>query len=199
MAASSGWSCSPPSPCCCGSTRTTTGRRSSGAPPQASGRPLQIGGKLDLKLFPWLALQIADVSLGNPAGYGTDPFLSVKRADVGVKLLPLLHKEIEVRRVALEGLAVTLVSRSDEDNNWKDLGKKTPRPKRQPTGPAPKTSIAGIDIKDAALIYRDEAEKSLTRLTKLNVHTGALGGERPCRSSGLRLRRWHARLDSFRW
>ena len=29
------------------------------------------------------------------------------------------------------------------------------------------------------LIYRDEAEKSLTRLTKLNVRTGALGGDAP--------------------
>ena len=95
---------------------------------EASGRAVKIGGKIDLKLFPWLALQIADVSLGNPAGYGSEPFLSVKRADVGVKLLPLLHKEIEVRRVALEGLAVTLVSRSDEDNNWKDLGKKDSEP-----------------------------------------------------------------------
>ncbi len=124
-------------------------------------------------------MQIADVSLGNPAGYGSAPFLSVKRADVGVKLLPLLRNEIEVRRVALDGLSATLISRSDEENNWKDLGKKDSGP-RQPTDePAPKTSIAGIDIKDAVLIYRDEAEKSLTRLTKLNVRTGALGSDAP--------------------
>ena len=53
---------------------------------RATGRPLKIGGQLDLKLFPWLALQVSDVSLGNPSGYGSEPFLSVKRANVGVKL-----------------------------------------------------------------------------------------------------------------
>jgi AsmA protein len=144
---------------------------------QATGRPLHIGGKLDLKLFPWIALQVSDVSLGNPAGYGTEPFLTVKHADVGVKLLPLLHKELEVRRITLEGLAVNLVSRSDEENNWKDLGKSE---EPATAGPAvERASVAGVDIKDASLNYRDEVEKSLSRLTHLNVKTGALGGTDP--------------------
>lgn len=145
----------------------------------ATGRPLHIGGKLDLKIFPWIALQVSDVSLGNPAGYGSEPFLTVKRADVGVKLLPLLHKELEVRRITLEGLAVNMVSRSTEENNWKDLGGK-----EEPTkeGPAvERASVAGIDIKDASLQYRDEAAKSLSRLTHLNVKTGALNADRPVR------------------
>ena len=144
---------------------------------QATGRPVRIAGKLELKLFPWIALQVREVSLGNPAGYGTEPFLTVKHADLGVKLLPLLRKEVEVRRVALEGLAVNLVSRSDEDNNWKDLGQSD-----EPAAPGTtvaRTTIAGVDIKDATLVYRDEAEKSLTRLTHLQAHTGALGSDAP--------------------
>ena len=142
---------------------------------QATGRPLRIGGKLDLKLFPWIALQVGDVSLGNPKGYGGEPFLTVKRADVGVKLLPLLRKEVEVRRVTLEGLAVNLVSRSDEDNNWKDLGGSEEAPS---SGPAiERATIAGVDIKDASLVFRDESDKTTTRLTHLEVSTGALGGE----------------------
>ena len=86
-----------------------------------TGRTLQIGGKLDLKLFPWLALGVRDLKLGNPPGYGTDPFLTVREASVGVKLFPLLNKRLEVSRVAVDGLDVRLVSRGDEANNWKDL------------------------------------------------------------------------------
>lgn len=146
---------------------------------QATGRPLRIAGKLDLKLFPWIALEVADVSLGNAPAYGPEPFLTVRRANVGVKLLPLLRKEVEVRRIALDGLSIALVTRGDEDNNWQDFGKnEKPDAAAAPTS-TPPTSVAGIDIRDASLSYRDEVQKSATRFTHLNVTTGALGGPRP--------------------
>lgn len=146
---------------------------------QKTGRPLEIRGKLGLKLFPWIALEINDVRLGNPPGYGSDPFLSVTSASVGVKLLPLLHKQVEVRRVSIDGLSVTLVSRSAEQNNWKDLSEiKEPAPAETSGGTA-KTSIAGVDVSKATLIYRDEAKKTVARLTGLEIHTGALGGSDP--------------------
>src|SRR5215470_3731713 len=78
---------------------------------EKTGRPLDIRGKLDLKIFPWVALNIHDVTLGNPPAYGREPFLTVQTASVGVKLLPLLRKQVQVSRVAVEGLSVTLVSR----------------------------------------------------------------------------------------
>ena len=145
---------------------------------QKTGRPLTIRGDLKLKVFPWIALDIKEVTLGNPPAYGSEPFLTVARASVGVKLFPLLHKTIEVSRVKIEGLAVTLVSRSDADNNWKDLGE-SKTPAEPDSGPAPKTSIGGVDVAGSTLVFRDEAEKSVTRLTGLELHTGALGGSDP--------------------
>jgi len=145
---------------------------------EKTGRPMQIGGPLELRIFPWLAIDVHDVTLGNPPGYGDEPFLSVKKASVGVKLLPLLHKEFEVRRVGVDGLAVTLISRGEDENNWKDLGE-SGEPETPSTGPAPKARIAGVDVTAAVLVYRDEAKNSLTRLSSLDVSTGALGGSEP--------------------
>jgi AsmA protein len=142
---------------------------------QATGRPLKIGGQLHLKLFPWIALEVNDVALGNPPGYGSKPFLTVKRADVGVKLMPLLRKQIEVRRVTLESPTVELISRRENDNNWKDLIEDD-KPREPSEGSAARATIAGVDVSQATLIYRDEEKKSLTRLTQLELHTGALGG-----------------------
>jgi AsmA protein len=146
---------------------------------QKTGRPLTIRGDLALKVFPWIALDIHDVTLGNPPGYGSEPFLTVQRASVGVRLIPLLSKRVEVSRVGIDGLAVTLVSRSETENNWKDLGEsKTPA---EPTssGPPPQASIGGVDISKSSLVFRDEAKKSVSRLTGLEVHTGALGSGEP--------------------
>jgi AsmA protein len=148
-----------------------------------TGRTLQIGGELDLKLFPWLALGVHDVKLGNPPGYGSDPFLTVREASVGVKLFPLLNKRLEISRVAVDGLDVRLVSRSDEANNWKDLSESDDDEKDDTGEGSQSATVAGIDITDATLVYTDEAEKSVTRLTKLEVHTGALGSGDPVDAS----------------
>ncbi len=119
---------------------------------QHTGRPLQIKGDLGLKLFPWIALEINEVSLGNPPGYGSEPFLTVASAKVGVKLLPLLHKEVQVRKVSVDGLAVTLISRSDEENNWKDLGESDSKAPEAESGSNAKATIAGVEVTNATLI-----------------------------------------------
>ncbi|MEP7243054.1 MAG: AsmA family protein [Gammaproteobacteria bacterium] len=148
-----------------------------------TGRPLQIRGKLGLKVFPRLALDIHDVTLGNPAGFGAEPFLTVAQASVGVKLFPLLHKQVEVSRVAVDGLSVTLISRGDEDNNWKDLGESKGEPPTPAGERSAQLTIAGVDVTQSQLLYRDEAKKSTSRLTALEVHTGAVGGTEPIKAS----------------
>src|ERR1700745_1150110 len=59
-----------------------------------SARVLTIHGKLELKVFPWLALSVHDVDLSNRAAFGDKPFLTVENASIGVKLLPLLSKRL---------------------------------------------------------------------------------------------------------
>jgi AsmA protein len=148
-----------------------------------TGRSLQIGGEIDLKLFPWLALGVRDVRLGNPPGYGNEPFLTVREASVGVKLFPLLNKRLEVSRVAVDGLDVRLVSRGEDANNWKDLADSEDQKEDESGGDAPQASVAGIDVTGSTLVYTDEAEKSVSRLTNLEVHTGALGSGDPVDAS----------------
>jgi AsmA protein len=147
---------------------------------QKTARHLQIGGQLHLKLFPYLAISIEDVQLGNRPGYGQSVFLSVRRASVGVRLLPILRKRLEVSRVVLDGVNANLVSRSASDNNWKDLAE----PEGQETGAsgAPavaSASIAGLEITNASLVYHDEAKKTVASLSNLRLRTGALGADKP--------------------
>src|SRR5262249_30657863 len=68
-----------------------------------------------------------------------------------------------------------LVSRSDSDNNWKDLSEsKGSAPKSRNTG-STAASIAGVEITDSTLIYTDEAKHTSTTIAHLKMHTGALG------------------------
>jgi AsmA protein len=141
-----------------------------------STRVLTIRGKLDLHVFPWLALGVHDVELSNRAGFGQQPFLTVQNASIGVKLLPLLSKRLEVSRVKLEGATINLVSRG-EQNNWQDLSDEPgaqQKPVNEPSGPPPAISIEGVDISKTSVVYSDEVKKSTTQLGNLELHTGRL-------------------------
>jgi AsmA protein len=153
---------------------------------QRTGRSLQIGGRMSLRLFPWLAISISDVQLGNPPDYGSEPFLRIRRASVGVRLLPLLRRRLEVSRIAVDGLSATLVSRAAGNNNWKDL---TGANSRTSPGGAPgesnalQATIAGLEVSNAQLVYRDEARGTAYVLSDLEAHLGALGGAGSARAA----------------
>jgi AsmA protein len=143
---------------------------------QHTARVLAIHGKLELKVFPWLALSVHDVELSNREGFGTQPFLTVQNASIGVKLLPLLGKRLEVSRVRLDGVNITLISRG-EQNNWQDLGESegTPEaPSVSSSGPGAVASIEGVDLSKSSVVLEDEIKKSSTQLANLELHTGRL-------------------------
>jgi AsmA protein len=142
-----------------------------------TGRQLTINGKLELKVFPWLALSVHDVQLGNPPGFGSQPFATVQNISIGVKLLPLLGKRLQVSRISVNEVAANLITRGDE-NNWKDLGQsKSPATAGNAssgTSSQAFLSIEGMDITQSAVVLLDETKKTTTRLSNLELHSGRL-------------------------
>jgi AsmA protein len=145
----------------------------------ATGRTLRIEGDVGLDLFPWIALDVGRVTLGNPAGFGAAPFLQADRLRIGARLLPLLRGRLEARRVSLDGLRVELVTRADGTDNWSDLAKRPSTTGGESGSGLRDVRVAGVDLTNGSLVHRNEAEGSVTRLTDVELHTGALGGADP--------------------
>ena len=101
---------------------------------QKTGRELTLGGDLKLSVFPWIALETGPASLGDAPGFGPQPFVSIKEAHVGVRLLPLLRGKIEVGSVKLDGAHIRLITDESGRENWADLGKSEARPRRRRQG-----------------------------------------------------------------
>ncbi|WP_376692914.1 AsmA family protein [Wenzhouxiangella sp. EGI_FJ10409] len=75
------------------------------------GREVKLEGPMELRYFPWLALDIRDVTVGNPPGFEQAPPLAgIERATASVRILPLLRGEIEVGAVTIERAGVHLVT-----------------------------------------------------------------------------------------
>lgn len=113
---------------------------------KATGRSFTIGGDLKLSLFPWAGIAFSDLHLGNPKGFEEKDFVSVNSFDVQVKLLPLISKDIQIKRFVVVGPKIVLEKKKDGRTNWEDLGKasKKPEKKEEKTGGEP---MEGLPIK----------------------------------------------------
>mgnify|MGYP003341643158 FL=1 len=68
----------------------------------ATGRALHLRGPLGFTLYPEIGISVSDVTLANAPGARDPEMASIGRMIVGVRLLLLLSKRVEVTRVILE-------------------------------------------------------------------------------------------------
>jgi AsmA protein len=85
---------------------------------ESTGRDLALAGDIKLSVFPRVALELGPASLGNPPGFGDEPFLTFRHATVRVKLWPLLHDQLALDGVAIDGLDLRLRRNADGEGNW---------------------------------------------------------------------------------
>ncbi len=94
---------------------------------EATGRTFTLGDDLRLSLFPWAGVSFSDLHLGSLPGFEEKDFVVVESFDVRVKLLPLLFKDIQVKRFILNGARVVLETRKDGRVNW-EIRRQNPSP-----------------------------------------------------------------------
>ncbi len=151
-----------------------------------TGREFALGD-ITLSVFPWLSVSVSDARLGNAAGFGEQPFAEIRKAKVGVQLLPLLFdKQVKVSAVALDGVRVNLAKNASGLSNWQDLIDHQEKAAAQP----PKTEaesqfspasidIEGVTLDDSTVIYDDARSGAHYELQKLQLKTGALSPAAP--------------------
>ena len=146
---------------------------------EATGRPFKIGGDIDLSIFPWVGLALSDLNLGSPSGFGETELLTVSRFEARVRLLPLLSKKVEIKRIILEAPVMALVKKKDGETNWAFKTPGSP-PEDKPTQPegasAPKSEqmIASltaeeIAIRNGRLTFENQADDQKQELADLNL------------------------------
>ena len=88
----------------------------------STGRDLALPGAIKLSVFPWVALELGPASLGNPAGFPDGEFVSVQHVALRVRLLPLLHKDLQIGKIEIDQLDVNLQKNAAGKGNWEDFG-----------------------------------------------------------------------------
>jgi uncharacterized protein involved in outer membrane biogenesis len=145
----------------------------------ATGRELRIGGKVDVRLFPRLALVAEDVSFAN-APWGSRPDMArAKRVEGSVALLPLLRKQVEVSRLVLVEPDVLLEIDAKGFGNWvfKPSALRKPDAAGEPGGM--EFDLLGGSIDRGQVTWRNAARKETLRfaIQRLRLERKTLADE----------------------
>jgi uncharacterized protein involved in outer membrane biogenesis len=136
-----------------------------------TGRTVRLDGDIGISWYPWLGLELNNVTVANAAGFGDEPFLRFDHFKARVKLVPLLRNQYEVDTVRLHGAIVNLERNASGAGNWEDLMKPRARKRALPlTG----IVLGGVDIQDANITLSDAASGAQHRISGLDFSTGEL-------------------------
>jgi AsmA protein len=125
---------------------------------QSTGRDLALDGDLKLSVFPWVGLELGRARLGNLAGFGPAPLVSLQSATLRVRLLPLLARHLDVGRIEIDGLALNLQRNAAGRGNWQGSAETT-APAAPGAAPAAGgrsidlEGLAGVVLKNASVTY----------------------------------------------
>ncbi len=148
---------------------------------KATGRELVIEGDVALTIFPWLAVDVGTAELGNAPGFGDTPFARFERAQLSVRLLPLLFRqEVVVGTIGIDGLVLNLEENRRGVSNWADLLDGESAAKKDPSAAATDAAvdIASVELAGATLNYYDARSDSRYALTDAGLRIGPVTGTR---------------------
>jgi len=154
---------------------------------ESTGRPFSIGGDIDLTLFPWAGLSLSDVHLGNAKGFKEKDFVSVEHFEVRVKLLPLIFRDVQVKRFVLKEPRIALEKGKDGRGNWEDLAKspeqkkveKRPAPEKKSPFPIKNLMVGEFAITSGEFVWLDHQKGTEQRLTEVNLALDSISLDEP--------------------
>lgn len=145
-----------------------------------TGRQLTIGGELGLSVWPDVAVRVGQLGLSEADG--RSEFLKLTSARIAVAVMPLLDKRLEAKRIEIDGLSVNLVKYKDGSLNIDDLTRDKPVPDAAPEAATGKPGeplaidVAGLELRNVHISWRDEASGKTSEISDLDLSTGALSG-----------------------
>ncbi len=144
---------------------------------EKTGRDLELTGKIELSVFPWLGFTLGEMKLHSPPEFKDAPFIKIAQAKARIKLLSIFSDPVEIGQVELHGLQVHLQKNSDGATNWAGLlkaqdGGTTSADQKTPAAKRKTFTIEGILLQDAVLQWDDRQAKQHIELTDIQLQAG---------------------------
>ena len=149
---------------------------------QATGRTLTINGPIRLQLSLTPTLAASGLSLSNPGGFTDPALLTLDQAQAQIALMPLLHRQVDVLSLKLDGLKLYLERDQAGEADW-NFGGTVTQPSN-PAVPAPaastkppyKFALEAVELDNGQITLRPQGlgQPSIIQLTRLTGHASSL-------------------------
>ncbi|NMD09361.1 MAG: AsmA family protein, partial [Phyllobacteriaceae bacterium] len=145
-----------------------------------TGRNVEIGGDVEIRLFPWPRLTAQRVAIGNPEGFDGAPLIHSEVVTLSLQLGGLLNGALNVDSVELQEPQVTLIRNGDGAVNWmlssdEDLRRSTL---------LSNVRLDQIHFSNAAIRFDDRKQGIVTDLSTIDADMSAAAIEGPWRLKG---------------
>ncbi len=134
-----------------------------------------------LTIWPRIGVRVAGFTVQDDPAFGTGPLASLTSLDVGVKLMPLLSRKVEVEEITLRDPLITIIKNRKGEMNLSTIGPKTPATSspEQPEAPSQPAgnplqvlallAVDHVSITGGTITYRDESTTNPTEYQVNNL------------------------------
>jgi AsmA protein len=157
---------------------------------QALGRPVKFSG-VSISVFPLPAVVLEDLEVAEDPAFGGGPFLRVDRAEVRLRLWPLLLLRVELGDFVLQKPSIALIKRADGRWNIASLGaagepRGPSRPRSGGGGGAATGAVLGSRVKvdDGVITYESRGGGRAARYRIEDLDLTVRGGRLPLAFEG---------------
>lgn len=144
-----------------------------------TGRDLRLEGDISLSLFPWIGVETGPAELANAQGFGPEPFARMEHAGIKVKLWPLVHKEVVVDTIILQGANVHLARNAKGVTNWQDLVPEGQSESESAGGGIAGLVISGVQLRDSTISWDDASTDTHYTASGIDLTTSQVSLDQP--------------------
>ncbi len=162
---------------------------------EATGRPFTVGDDVRFGLFPMAYVAFSDLKLGNPSGFGDTGFVSLKSFEIQMKLLPLLSRNVQIKRFILSEPHIFLIKSKSGATNWSvqqpPAGGGTdnrPKPEAHPDAgavglPIESLEVDRFEVRNGSLTWIDQTSGAQKTISDLDLALNNVSFEQPVQVS----------------
>ena len=153
---------------------------------RALGRDITVG-KINVSIWPGIGFRLQNFTLADDPKFSSRDFIRAKDLQVSLKVLPLLRKNFEVKKLILHEPAITVIRNKSGVYNFSSIGKndkdkdtsrRQDRVEKEPKG-TPAFLIAVVDVSGGTVQYRDLTDGTDLKIQNLDLAVEDFDLKRP--------------------
>ena len=154
---------------------------------QALGRKVSVDD-VEVSLWNGIGFRLTNFAMSDDPAFSSAEFVRAKDLQVNLKFLPLLRRDVRVKKLILHNPAISIIRNAKGDFNFSTIAKteKEDGAKKQKKEAAPKEKeapstffVSLVDISAGDVSYRDQKDGTNLQLRQINLEVEDLDFDRP--------------------